>query len=287
MNVPGWVEIIIRSVVAFLILLITSKLFIKKSIAYFSYFEATSMLIIGVILAFGSFHIGIPIGYSLTALITWIAIVGMANYISMKSISFRNFIHGKGIPVIKDGKVLEDNLKKERYTTDDLLKQLRAKNVFKVADVEFAVLESSGDINVLLKKENQPLTAKDMLIPVAPIKEPQTVVMDGKVMDEALATIGLNRAWLEGELDKQGFAIENIFLGQVDSFGELTVDLFDDKIKVAEPKERPLLLASMKKAQADLEIFSLQTDNEEAKKMFVNCAFEMDKAIKRVQKYLH
>lgn len=287
MNIPGWVEIIIRSVVAFLILLITSKLFIKKSIAHFSYFEATSMLIIGVILAFGSFHIEIPIGYSLTALITWIAIVGMANYISMKSISFRNFIHGKGIPVIKDGKVLEDNLKKERYTTDDLLKQLRAKNVFKVADVEFAVLESSGDINVLLKKENQPLTAKDMLIPVAPIKEPQTVVMDGKVMDEALATIGLNRAWLEAELDKQGFAIENIFLGQVDSFGELTVDLFDDKIKVAEPKERPLLLASMKKAQADLEIFSLQTDNEQAKKLFVNCASEMDEAIKRVQKYLH
>ncbi|QOY38768.1 DUF421 domain-containing protein [Anaerobacillus isosaccharinicus] len=284
---PGWVEIIIRSVVAFIILLITSKLFIKKSIAHFSYFDATSMLIIGVILAFGSFQIGIPIGYSLTALITWIAIVGMANYISMKSISFRNFIHGKGIPVIKDGKVLEDNLKKERYTTDDLLKQLRAKNVFKVADVEFAVLESSGDINVLLKKENQPLTAKDMLIPVAPIKEPQTVVMDGKVMDEALATIGLSRAWLEGELDKQGFAIENIFLGQVDSFGELTVDLFDDKIKVAEPKERPLLLASMKKVQADLEIFSLQTENEQAKKMFVNCATEMDEALKRVQKYLH
>jgi uncharacterized membrane protein YcaP (DUF421 family) len=285
--IPGWVEILIRSVVAFVILLITSKLFIKKSIAHFSYFEATTMLIIGVILALGSFHIGIPVGYSITALITWIVIVGIVNYISMKSVSFRNFIHGKGIPVIKDGKVLEDNLKKERYTTDDLLKQLRAKNVFKVADVEFAVLESSGDINVLLKKENQPLTAKDMLIPVAPIKEPQTVVMDGKVMDEALSTIGFNRGWLEGELEKQGIAIENVFLGQVDSYGELTIDLFDDKIKLPEPKEKPLLLASIKKAQADLEIFSLQTENQEAKTLFANCAMEMEEVLKRVHKYLH
>jgi uncharacterized membrane protein YcaP (DUF421 family) len=285
--IPGWVEILIRSVVAFVILLITSKLFIKKSIAHFSYFEATTMLIIGVILALGSFHIGIPVGYSITALITWIVIVGIVNYISMKSVSFRNFIHGKGIPVIKDGKVLEDNLKKERYTTDDLLKQLRAKNVFKVADVEFAVLESSGDINVLLKKENQPLTAKDMLIPVAPIKEPQTVVMDGKVMDEALSSIGFNRGWLEGELEKQGIAIENVFLGQVDSYGELTIDLFDDKIKLPEPKEKPLLLASIKKAQADLEIFSLQTENQEAKTLFANCAMEMEEVLKRVHKYLH
>jgi uncharacterized membrane protein YcaP (DUF421 family) len=287
MNIPGWVEIIIRSVVAFFILLITAKLFIKKSIAHFSYFEATSMFIIGVILAIGSFNIAIPVGYSLTALITWLSIVGIVNYISMKSISFRNFIFGKGIPVIKDGKVLEDNLKKERFTTDDLLKQLRAKNVFKVADVEFAVLESSGDINVLLKKENQPLTAKDMLIPVAPIKEPQTVAMDGKVIDEALATIGLNPGWLEGELAKQGIAIENVYLGQVDSFGELTVDLFDDKIKVPEPKEKPLLLASIKKAQADLEIFSLQTENQDAKALFKNCASEMNDVLKKVNKYLH
>lgn len=287
MTLPGWVEIIIRSFVAFFILLLAPKLFRKPSIAQFSYFEASSMLIIGVILAFGSFHIGIPVGYSITALLTWIAIVVSVNYISMKSISFRNFIHGKGIPIIKDGKILEDNLKKERYTTDDLLKHLRTKNVFKVADVEFAVLESNGDINVLLKKENQPLTPKDMLIPVAPVKEPQTVVMDGKVMDEALATVGLNRGWLEGELEKQGIAIENVFLGQVDSYGELTVDLFDDKLKVAAPKEKPLLLASIKKAQADLEIFALQTENEKAKTLFVNCASEMDQVLKRVSKYLY
>ncbi|WNF37963.1 DUF421 domain-containing protein [Bacillaceae bacterium IKA-2] len=283
---PGWVEIVIRSVGAFIILFIASKLFLKKSIAHFSFFEATSMFVVGVILALGSFQLAIPVGYSITALITWLAIIGVVNYLSMKSVSFRNVIYGYSVPIIKDGKVLEDNMKKQRYTTDDLLKQLRSKNVFKVADVEFAVLESSGDINVLLKKENQPLTAKDMLVAVAPIKEPETIIMDGKVIDESLATLGYNRGWLESELDKQGIAIENVFLGQVDNFGELTVDLFDDKLKVPAPKERPMLYASIKKTQADLEIFALQTDNRKAKKIFTDSAVEMNQVLTRIEKFL-
>lgn len=284
--IPGWLEIVIRSVGAFIILLIASKLFLKKSIAHFSFFEATSTLVVGVILALGSFQLGIPVGYPITALITWLVIISAVNYLSMKSVSFRNIIHGQGVPIIKDGKVLEDNLKKERYTTDDLLKQLRAKDVFKVADVEFAVLESSGEINVLLKKENQPLTAKDMLVPVAPIKQPETVIIDGKVMDEALSTLGYNRGWLESELDKQGIAIENVFLGQVDSFGELSVDLFDDKLKVPEPIERPMLYASIKKAQADLEIFALQTENQQAKNLFTHSAVEMNQVLTKIEKFL-
>lgn len=283
---PGWLEIVLRSLGLFVVLLIASKITVKKTIGNYSFFEAVSTLVIGVIIAFGSFHIGIPIGYSIIALIVWISLVAIIGYASIKSISFRTFIHGKGTPVIKDGKVLEDNLKKQRYTTDDLLKNLRSKNVFKVADVEFAILESSGDINVLLKKEYQPATPSDLNIPVAPIKEPQTVVMDGKVMDEPLSTIGLNRAWLEGELDKQGVAIENVFLGQVDSYGELTIDLFDDKIKVPEPKAKPLLLATIKKCQADLELFSFQTENKSAKHMFKSCSKEIDEVLQNVQKYL-
>ncbi|MCM3800533.1 DUF421 domain-containing protein, partial [Caldibacillus thermoamylovorans] len=83
----------------------------------------------------------------------------VSDFISLKSKRFRDFTEGKPTVFIKDGKIMEDNLKKERYTTDELLELLRKKNVFQVADVEFAVLEATGDLSVLLKKENQPLTA--------------------------------------------------------------------------------------------------------------------------------
>lgn len=284
--IPGWLEIIFRSVGGLVVVLTASKLIVNKAVAQFSFFEAVSMLVIGVIVAIGSFNLGIPVGYSIIALLVWISFMALFEYIALKSVSFRNFVFGAGTPIIKDGKILEDTLKKKRYTTDELLKQLRTKSVFKVADVEFAVLESNGDINVLLKKEMQPLTPKDMLIPVAPQKQPETIIMDGKVMDEPLATLGFNRGWLEGELDKMGVAIENVFLGQVDSYGQVTVDLFDDKLKVPQPKEKPLLLASIKKTQADLEMFALQTENKQAKKLFTNCANDMDEVLTRIRPYL-
>ena len=69
-------------------------------------------------------------------------------------------MEGKGSIFIKDGKVMEDTLKKERYTIDELMELLRKKDVYQVSDVEFAVLEATGDLSVMLKKENQPLTAK-------------------------------------------------------------------------------------------------------------------------------
>ncbi|MDQ0253975.1 uncharacterized membrane protein YcaP (DUF421 family) [Evansella vedderi] len=283
---PGWFEVVIRSAVALVILLLLSKGIIRKPLAQMTYFEFVSAIVLAAILAIGSINLQVPIAYPIMGIIIWGAVPYLMEWLSMKSLRFRNFLHGRGIPVIKDGKILEDNLKKQRLSSDELLKSLRSKNVFQVADVEFAVLETSGDISVLPKKDYQPLTPKDLNLKVAPIKEPETVIMDGKVLDEPLSTIGYNRQWLEVELEKIGVAIENVYLGQVDSYGQLTVDLFDDKLKVPSPQEKPLLLSTIKKCQADLEAFALATDNQEAKQMYAKNAKEMDRVLKKISPYL-
>jgi uncharacterized membrane protein YcaP (DUF421 family) len=200
----------------------------------------------------------------------------------MKSKTFRDFIEGRATVFIKDGKIMEENLKKEKYTTDELLELLRKRDVFKVADVEFALLEPTGDLSVMLKKENQPLTPKDVNLTVASVKEPQTVIMDGEIFDEPLTTIGRSRSWLKTELEKQGVTIENVFLGQVDSYGQLTIDLFDDKLQVTSPQEKPLILSTMKKCQANLELFALGTEAQEAKQMYSNNSKKLQEAIDKV-----
>ena len=110
-------------------------------------------------------------------------------------------------------------------------------------------------------------------------KEPQTVIMDGNILDEPLATIGRSRGWLKTELVKQGVTVENVFIGQVNSYGELTLDLYDDKLKVQSPQERPLLLATIKKCQADLELFALATDSDSAKQMYASNSEKMQNVI--------
>jgi len=199
----------------------------------------------------------------------------------------RDFLESKGRVLIKDGKVLEDNLKKERLSSDELMEQLRKKMVFKVADVEFAIMEPSGDINVLLTRENQPLTPKHLGIKVGPEQESQAVIMDGEIMDEPLATLGLSREWLNTELEKLGLAIENVFLGQVDSYGELYVDLFDDQIKVPLPQEKAALFATLKKCEADLMLFGLTTRNKKAQEMYEQCANSMVQIIADLTPVLH
>jgi hypothetical protein len=148
-------------------------------------------------------------------------------------------------------------------------------------------MEPSGDINVLLTRENQPLTPKHLGIKVAPEQEPQMVIMDGKIMDEPLATIGLSRAWLNTELEKLGVAIENVFMGQVDSYGQLYVDLFDDQIKVPLPQKKAALFATLKKCEADLMLFGLTTRNKQAKEMYEQCANQMNEIVEELKPVLY
>lgn len=280
---PNWIEVILRTMGMLIILFPVAKLAGKKQVAQLSYFDYISRITLGGIAAISVSDLQATYFHGVIAIFVWVGITYILDLIAVKSKIVRDFIDGKGTVLIKDGKILEDNLKKEQFTTDMLLKQLRSKNAFKFADVEFAVLEPTGELNVLLKREHQPLTRKDLNMITPNEKEPQTVIMDGEPLNEPLATLGLGKGWLKTELDKLGVAIENVYLGQVDSYGQLTVDLFDDKMKVPKPTEKLLLLSSIKKCQADLEGFALATENEEAKQMYSKNAKKVEDVIKRIE----
>ncbi|TRM12219.1 DUF421 domain-containing protein [Lentibacillus cibarius] len=284
---PGWIEIIIRSVVFLIALFALSKGLGKKKLSHLTAFQYMLTIVIGGIVALSVVNPAAPVAYGLIALAIWFLIPFAAEFIALKSKRFRDVTKGKGTVLIQNGKIMEDNLKKERITTDDLLGQLRNNNVFTAADVEFAVMEANGDVNVLPKKENQPVTPKMLGTKVSPSKEPQTVIMDGKMLLEPLANASLNTKWLETELEKMNVSIENVFLGQVDSDGQLTVDLFDDKLTVPSPTEKPLLLATMKKCQADLEMFALETENEEAKALYQKNSERLQQAIDKLTPYVN
>ncbi|MED4241140.1 DUF421 domain-containing protein [Priestia megaterium] len=279
---PDWLIVVLRSLLFLVVLFSITKWLGKKQISELSFFEYVTGITIGNIGAEMATGIEKSIFEGILSIVTFAIVPFLAGIISLKNKPFRDFIEGKGTVFIKDGKIMEENLKKEKYTIDELLDLLRKKSVYQAADVEFAVLEATGDLNVLLKKENRPLTAKDLGIAVAPSKEPQTVIMDGKILDEPLSTIGQSRRWLNTELEKLGVTIENVFLGQVDSYGQLTVDLFDDKLQVPSPQEKPLLLSTMKKCQADLELFALGTEAEKAKQMYNQNSQKLQEAIDKV-----
>lgn len=283
---PEWIDLFIRSFIFLALLFFITKILGKKQISELSFFEYVSGITIGSIAGEAITGLEKNLFQGMLAILIFGLVTFFADVLALKSKSFRDFVEGRGTVFIKDGKVLEENLKKEKYSIDELSALLRQKDIFRVADVEFAVLEPRGNLSTLLKKENRPLTPKDLNMKMPSEKEPQTVIMDGSILDEALRSSGKSRGWLETELEKLELTLDNVFIGQVDSYGELTVDIYDDKIQVPSPAQRPLLLASLKKIQADLEIFSLETEDEQAKTMYKNNAKLVQEEIDKLTPYL-
>jgi uncharacterized membrane protein YcaP (DUF421 family) len=279
---PDWLDVIVRSVLFLLILFVITKILGKKQIAQLSMFEYVTGITIGNIGAEVVTGLDQKIHLGIIAIVATAAIPYISSQITLRNKTVRDFVDGKGTVLILDGKVLEDHLKKEKVTIDEFLEMLRKNDVFDITEVEYAVLEANGILNVLLKKENRPLTPKDMNIKVPEEKEPQTVIMDGVILDEPLARVGKSRRWLNNELAKMDLSLDNVFIGQINAYGELKVDLFDDNIKVPSPRERPLLYAKMKKCQADLELFAHSTDDQEAKQMYLKNSRKMQEAIDKV-----
>lgn len=283
---PEWMIILLRSSGMFIVTLLLVRLIGKRQTAKLTFFDlVTGVTIAGIVAAISLNLVVNPVN-GLIALAVWTALPALIYVLSIKYKAIRDIVQGKETVLVNHGKVLEDKLLEARFTPEDLLSQLRRKNVFNVADVEFAVMEPTGDLSVLLKKDKQPVTPKTLGMKVGQEGVPQTVMLDGVIMDEPLAAMGLNRSWLHTELEKAGVAPENVFIAQVDSVGQLYLDLFDDTLQVPQPKAKELLHATLKKCQADCELFALATKNHKAKKMYENSAGVLAEAVRDLEPLL-
>lgn len=282
-----WLEIVLRTAVSVIFLFLLTKLLGKRQVSQLSLFEYITGITIGSIVAYVSLDAETNWYLGLVSLIVWVSFSYGIELLQIKSKKLRDFFDTKGRVLIQNGKILEGNLKKERLTTDELMEQLRKQMVFKVADVEFAIMEPSGDINVMLTKENQPLTPKDLGLKPPPEKMPQVIVMDGKIMDEALMKSGYSHSWLDKKLKEIGAAAKDVFLAQVDSSGQLYVDLFDDRKKtVIAPQEKTALLATLEKCGNDLALFGIAAGNKNLQSVYKETARKMEEIIAELKPHL-
>lgn len=283
---PEWLNILIRSAGLFVLALALVRLIGKRLTSPLTFFDLVIGIVIGVIAAATSLNLVPNLAHGIVALAVWTIFPALIYLLAIKYKSVRDIVQGKETILINHGKVLEDKLMEVRYTPEDLLSQLRKKNVFNFADVEFAILEPTGDVSVLMKKDRQPVTAKTMGLQVGLESVPQTVMLDGIMLDEPLSAMGLNRHWLHTELEKTGIAPENVFIAQVDSGGQLYLDLFDDAIQVPAPKTKELAYATLKKCQADCEIYALGTKHPAAKEMYGNSSVILSEVVNDLEPWL-
>lgn len=282
----AWIQILFSSVSLFFVLLVLIRLMGKRNISRMTPFRFVSYIIVAVIAALMSLNLIANLVFGFIALGVWVLFPIALDYLSLKSKWMHELINGKETVLIKHGKIMEENLLQTRLTGEELLRELRSKNAFNLADVEFAVMEDTGDINVFLKSDKEPVSPHALGIKVAPLAEPQTVILDGNILNEPLSSLGFNTEWIGIQLETLGVSLDNVFIGQVDSSGDLYLDLFDDTVQLPQPKVKEMVYANFEKVHADFMTFTLETKNAEAKQMYAQHAKKLEQLIKRLKPYL-
>lgn len=222
-------EIFMRSFLGFTILLLLTRWMGKKQIAQLTYFDYITGITIGSIAAEAAVNHSIYLSDSLGSLTFWALFTVLFNLIILRSRKLRRVLDGEPCLVICNGQILEQSMEKMKYTLDDLMEELRQKNVFSITDVQFAVLESNGKLSIQLKPEKQPVTRQDMQIPISPQTLQTELIMDGQVVRQNLAQKNLTEDWLMNQLGKRGiFDVSQITYACLDADQNLYMDVKKD-----------------------------------------------------------
>lgn len=213
---------ILRAVIAYLLLLVIVRLMGRKALSQMTFFNFSVIIVLGSIaanLAMGRNSTPISAAVSL---VTFGLLSILTGYLHIKSIWVRKLANSEPVVAIENGKIHNENLKKLRLTMDELNSLLRIKNVFNIADVEFAIIENGGELSVLPKSQKQPLTPSDLNLPTSYKGLTKDLIIDGVILEENLKSINLDKKWINDQLSNLGsIDVEQIFYAGLDSDGKL------------------------------------------------------------------
>ena len=218
--------IFVRTLILYAFIVVMLRLMGKRQIGQLQPSELVVALIIADLAAVPMSNTGIPLISGLIPIITLFILEELLSYIAMKSESLRGIISGKPSILIERSIIMEEELRRIRYNLNDLLEQLRLKNFSNLEDIEYAILETSGQLSVIPKAENKPVTIKDMKIKPMPQHLPVTVIIDGRTNSDNLHKIGLSNEWLVKELKRNKITSDkNVFFAYLNPERKLVYQL--------------------------------------------------------------
>jgi len=213
-----------RTLILYALVVIVMRLMGKRQIGQLQPFELVVAIMISELAAVPMQDTGIPLLSGIIPILTLLIAQITLSLISLKSIKARAIICGKPKILIENGKILQMNLASEMYTINDLLEQLRIKNIPNIADVEFAVLETNGQLSVIPKSQKRQLTPEDLKIDTKYEGLSYDLIIDGRLHLDNLKKINMDEKWLKEQLSKFGIKdYKSVFFASIDTKGNLFV----------------------------------------------------------------
>ncbi|EHJ02228.1 protein of unknown function DUF421 [Clostridium sp. DL-VIII] len=224
--------VLVRSIIAFFSLLIFAKILGKQQISQLTFFDYALGITIGSIAATLTTDLSSRAWPHFVGLFAWALLGYLMEYITEKWRYVAKYIEGEPAIVIMNGKIMEDVLRKMRYTAADIMALLRNKDVFDLSQVDFAIIEPNGQLSVLKKPDYEPLTPKDMNIVKAPSGISTELIYDGVLINENLRQLNKTEKWLTDQLKMNEVKdISEVFLATLTPSGSLYIDKYEDHIR--------------------------------------------------------
>ncbi|OPX88417.1 MAG: hypothetical protein A4E55_00340 [Pelotomaculum sp. PtaU1.Bin035] len=217
-------EHIYRTVFVYFLVLVVIRMMGKREIGQLSPFDFVVAIIIAELAAIPMEATDEPLWNSILPLVILGLLEVVMSYATLFSRTLRCIVCGRPQVIIKSGQLLRNEMRKARYNLDDLLGQLRDKGIVDVGEVEFAVLETSGKLSVILKSQYRPVTPADLGISTPYEGLPTVLVMDGSVIGENLKEVNLDENWLNEQLRERGLEPKKVLLATLGTDGRLFVN---------------------------------------------------------------
>ena len=212
----------VRTVILYIFVIVAIRLMGKRQIGELQPSELVVAIMISDLATVPVSDIAIPLFSGIIPIITLVILEVIISFINLKSEKFRNVFTGKPTYLIKNGILQEEEMRKLRYNLEDLLSELRLKDVTDISTVYTAILETNGELSVVVKAPNKTVTAGDLSLNTPQETIPLILVSDGIVRIKHLMEANKDIKWLKKELKKRNITnLKDVFIMSYDDDGEI------------------------------------------------------------------
>lgn len=212
----------IRALILYFVIIIALRVLGKRQVGQLEPSELVVTVLISELAAIPMQDIGIPLVSGVIPIITIISVELIISVICMNSVKFRKVLCGKPVVVIENGTILQDEMKKLRFTLDELTENLRLNQVTDISTIQFAILETNGHLSVLKKASDTPPAAKDLEVKPPKLELPIMVINDGRLLRSNMEFLGLDDHWLQTQLKLNGTrSVKDVFLLTAEKGGKI------------------------------------------------------------------
>ena len=214
----------LRTIILYIFIIAGIRLMGKRQVGELEPSELVLALLIADLAAVPMQDFGIPLLTGLIPILTLLCITMALSVLTMKSVKFRAVLCGRPSIIVENGKLRQGEMKRNRFTLDELMEELRMKGVTDLSTVKYAILETNGQLSVLPFAAQKPPTAQDLSLYLPEPGLPVVLINDGRIMSRALRRRGLDETWLDKQLKEHHVKhVRDVFLLTVDETNKVCV----------------------------------------------------------------